>query len=233
MSPAGAGDGPGGGGRYDPLVSEALARELEGMGIRDARVLAAMASVPRRLFVPEHLRPRADGDYPLPIGHGQTISQPYMVAWMTQALELRGAERVLEVGTGSGYQAAVLAKLCGSVLTVEIIPELAERARSLLASLGVSNVEVRIADGSGGVPGEPPFDRIIVTAAALRVPEPLQQQLAPGGRMVIPIGPPEDVQYLHLLRRGEEGELEDRELFAVRFVPLRSVGDAVALHFAR
>jgi protein-L-isoaspartate(D-aspartate) O-methyltransferase len=219
--------------RYDPGVSEPLARDLERMGIRDAKVLAAMAAIPRRLFVPEHLQSRADGDHPLPIGFGQTISQPFMVAWMTQALELSGGERVLEVGTGSGYQAAILSRLCGHLLTLELIPELAERARTLLAALGIANVEVRLGDGSRGAADEPPFDRIIVTAAAPRVPEPLVDQLAPGGRMVIPVGGAEEVQYLHLLTKGREGELVDRELFAVRFVPLRSADDGVALHFGQ
>lgn len=191
------------------------------MGIRDGLVLRAMAEIPRRLFVPEGLQARADGDHPLPIGFGQTISQPFMVAWMTQALELAGPERVLEIGTGSGYQAAVLSRLCSRVFTVELLPELADRARATLARLGIDNVEVRLGDGQAGWPEEAPFDGILVTAAALRIPPALVAQLAPGGRMVIPIGAPADVQFIHVVRRGEGGELEDRQLFAVRFVPLR------------
>jgi protein-L-isoaspartate(D-aspartate) O-methyltransferase len=199
------------------------------MGIRDERVLRAMAEIPRELFVPEQLRYRADGDHPLPIGHGQTISQPFMVAWMTQALELSGTERVLEVGTGSGYQSAVLSRLCRRVFSVELIPELAAGARALLASLQIENVEVRLGDGSRGLPEEAPFDRIIVTAAAIRIPPPLAAQLRPGGRMVIPIGPADGAQFIHVVVSEEGGELEDRELFAVRFVPLRSEEGGVAL----
>jgi protein-L-isoaspartate(D-aspartate) O-methyltransferase len=201
------------------------------MGIRDGLVLRAMAELPRRLFVPEHLRARADGDHPLPIGWGQTISQPFMVAWMTQALELVGGERVLEIGTGSGYQAAVLSRLCDRVLSVELIPELAARARATLAQLGIENVTIRLGDGAAGWPEEAPFDGIVVTAAAVSVPPALVEQLRSGGRLIIPIGAEEDVQYIHLLRKEAGGGVEDRELFAVRFVPLRSGGDAVAVEW--
>jgi protein-L-isoaspartate(D-aspartate) O-methyltransferase len=152
-----------------------------------------------------------------------------MVAWMTQALELSGTERVLEVGTGSGYQSAVLSRLCRRVFSVELIPELAAGARALLASLQIENVEVRLGDGSRGLPEEAPFDRIIVTAAAIRIPPPLAAQLRPGGRMVIPIGPADGAQFIHVVVSEEGGELEDRELFAVRFVPLRSEEGGVAL----
>ena len=203
------------------------------MGIRDGRVLRAMAGIPRRTFVPEHLQGRADGDHPLPIGFGQTISQPFMVAWMTQALELAGEERVLEIGTGSGYQAAVLSRLCAAVYSVELLPELAERARRTLDALGIRNVLLRSGDGTGGWPEAAPFDGIVVTAAALQVPPPLTAQLASGGRMVIPIGAPDDVQYLHLLRKDGRGEVSDRELFAVRFVPLRGGEGAVAVEWGR
>jgi protein-L-isoaspartate(D-aspartate) O-methyltransferase len=219
--------------RYDLRVSEPLARDLARMGIRDERVLRAVAETPRRLFIPEHLLSRADGDHPLPIGFGQTISQPYMVAWMTQALELTGTERVLEVGTGSGYQAAILGRLCGRVLSVELLPELAARARGVLAALGIRNVEIRIGDGSLGLPEEGPFDRIIVTAAAVQIPPALVAQLRPGGRMVIPVGAAEEVQYIHLLEKGMDDAVDDQELFAVRFVPLRSAGDGVALDSPR
>jgi protein-L-isoaspartate(D-aspartate) O-methyltransferase len=210
-------------------VSEALAQDLERMGIRDGLVLRAMAEIPRRLFVPDHLQGRADGDHPLPIGLGQTISQPFMVAWMTQALELSGEERVLEVGTGSGYQAAILSLLCAKVLSMEILPELAERARKTLARLGIQNVAIRLGDGSGGWPEEAPFDGIVVTAAAVSVPPALPAQLRPGGRMVIPIGAEHDVQFLHLLRKAEDGTVADQELFAVRFVPLRGGVDPIAV----
>jgi protein-L-isoaspartate(D-aspartate) O-methyltransferase len=203
------------------------------MGIRDGLVLRAMAELPRSLFVPEELQARADGDHPLPIGFGQTISQPFMVAWMTQALELRGAERVLEVGTGSGYQAAVLSRLCARVFTVELVPELAERARATLALLAIENVSIRVGDGSVGWPEEAPFDGVLVAAAAPGVPPVLASQLGPRGRMVIPIGEPDGPQYLHVLERDPAGALEDRELFPVRFVPLRSGEQEAALHSQR
>jgi protein-L-isoaspartate(D-aspartate) O-methyltransferase len=203
------------------------------MGIRDERVLRAIAELPRELFVPEELRSRADGDHPLPIGYGQTISQPFMVAWMTQTLEISGTERVLEIGTGSGYQAAVLGRLCRRVYSIELVPELAAAARDLLASLGIENVEVRQGDGSRGLPEEAPFDRVIVTAAALRIPPPLAAQLRPGGRMVIPIGPPDGAQFIHVVELGQGGELEDSERFAVRFVPLRSEESGVELDWHR
>ncbi len=199
------------------------------MGIRDERVLQAIADTPRRLFVPEQHRARADGDHPLPIGYGQTISQPFMVAWMTEALALTGAERVLEIGTGSGYQAAVLSRLCRQVFSVEIVPELARRAGALLASLGIANVDVRLADGSRGLPEEAPFDRIVVTAAADAIPPALIAQLAPGGTMVIPVGAVHDVQFIHVVEKGRDGAVTDRELFGVRFVPLRSAEDGVGL----
>lgn len=211
-------------------MSEALARDLERMGIRDGLVLRAMAEVPRRIFVPEQLQARADGDHPLPIGHGQTISQPFMVAWMTQALELGGEERILEVGTGSGYQAAILGRLCARVFSVELIPELAERARGALAQVAAENVSIRVGDGALGWPEEAPFDGILVTAAALHVPPALLEQLRPSGRMVIPIGAEHDVQYIHLLKKREDGQVSDEELFAVRFVPLRG-GDPVAVEW--
>jgi protein-L-isoaspartate(D-aspartate) O-methyltransferase len=202
-------------------VSERLARDLARMGIRDPRVLRAMAELPRERFVPAQYVERADGDHPLPIGYGQTISQPFMVAWMSEALRLGGNERVLEVGTGSGYQAAVLGRLCARVFTVERIPELADRARETLAALGIGNVQVRVGDGSHGWPEEAPFDGVIVTAAAPRVPAALLDELRPGGRMVIPIGAAWGSQAIHLVRRDEAGRVEDLELFGVRFVPLR------------
>ncbi|MBI2878987.1 MAG: protein-L-isoaspartate(D-aspartate) O-methyltransferase [Candidatus Rokubacteria bacterium] len=166
------------------MVEEQLIRR----GITDARLLAAMRKVPRHLFVEEALRDRAYGDHPLPIGEGQTISQPFMVATMTQLLRLKGDEKVLEIGTGSGYQTTVLAELARRVCSVERVPSLATRARQNLEALGYTNALVKTADGTYGWPDEAPFDRILVTAGAPSVPPPLFQQLAEGGRMVIPIG---------------------------------------------
>lgn len=166
------------------MVEEQLVRR----GITDPRVLEAMRKVPRHLFVEEALRDRAYGDYPLPIGEGQTISQPYMVGIMSQLLRLTGREKVLEVGTGSGYQSAVLAELARRVCSVERIPSLASRARATLEALGYTNVWVRTADGTFGWSDEAPFDRILVSAASPSVPQPLSEQLAEGGRMVLPVG---------------------------------------------
>jgi len=168
------------------MVEEQLVRR----GITDARVLEAMRKVPRHLFVEEALRDRAYGDHPLPIGEGQTISQPYIVGIMTQLLHLTGSEKVLEIGSGSGYQTAVLAELARRVCSVERIASLAARARATLEAMGYTNVWVRTADGTFGWPDEAPFDRILVSAAAPAVPEPLFDQLVEGGRMVLPVGDP-------------------------------------------
>ena len=165
-----------------------LDHQLMRRGVIDSRVLAAMRKVPRHLFVDEALRERAYGDHPLPIGEGQTISQPFIVGLMSQLLGLTGSEKVLEVGTGSGYQAAVLAELARRVCSIERLPALAARARSLLESLGYTNVWVRVGCGTLGWPDEAPFDRILVTAGAPAVPPPLFEQLAEGGRMVLPVG---------------------------------------------
>lgn len=162
--------------------------QIVGRGITDARVVAAMRRVPRHLFVDEGLRERAYGDHPLPIGDGQTISQPFMVGTMTELLGLGGGEKVLEVGTGSGYQAAVLGELCARVCTIERIPRLVQRARATLEALGYANVWVRAANGTLGWPDEAPFDRILVAAGGPSVPPPLFDQLAEGGRMVMPVG---------------------------------------------
>jgi protein-L-isoaspartate(D-aspartate) O-methyltransferase len=205
-------------------VSADLAAFLREQGIRDERVLAAFAEVPRRLFVPERLQDDADADRPLPIGCGQTISQPYVVAYMSERLGLTGAERVLEVGTGSGYQAAILARLAARVFSVEVVPELAERARELLASLGLANVRLRSGDGALGWPEEAPFERIIVTAAAPDVPPALVDQLAPGGRMILPVGPELDVQMLRVIDKGNDGANLETDLLPVRFVPLTHAG---------
>jgi protein-L-isoaspartate(D-aspartate) O-methyltransferase len=177
--------------------------------------------VPRQLFVPPSLGRDAEADRPLPIGHGQTISQPFIVAFMTQALRLRGGERVLEVGTGSGYQTALLALLAREVYSIEIVPELAAGAeRVLLEILHLENVHLRVGDGRRGWPEAAPFDRVIVTAAPAAIPEPLAAQLAPGGRMVIPVGADPEVQWLKVHQRGDDGVSTTTDLLPVRFVPL-------------
>jgi protein-L-isoaspartate(D-aspartate) O-methyltransferase len=202
-------------------VSEPLAAFLRRQGIRDERVLRAMAEVPRALFVPDTLRDDADADRPLPIGWGQTISQPFVAAYMTERLRLAGDERVLEVGTGSGYQTALLARLAAQVYSIEILPELAERAREvLLDTLGLRNVRLRTGDGALGWPEEAPFDRIIVTAAPPEVPPDLVAQLAPGGRMILPVGDDLDGQVLRVVDRGNDGANVETDLLPVRFVPL-------------
>lgn len=189
-------------------------------GVRDARVLAAVSDVPRHLFVPLQAREASYDDTPLVIGHGQTISQPYIVALMTSALELRGGERVLEVGTGSGYQAAILAHLAREIHTVELVPQLAARAERLLARLGLENVIVHVGDGSSGWKQAAPFDAITVTAAAPSVPAPLIAQLADGGRLVIPVASGDGYQLLTLVR-CQEGRTSEQVLASVAFVPLR------------
>ena len=191
--------------------------QIEARGVGDERVLAAMRSVPRHEFVPVEQRPFAYQDRPLSIGWQQTISQPYVVAAMSEALELDGNEKVLEVGTGSGYQAAVLAKLARQVFSIEIIEPLAQRARADLARLGYSNVRVRGGDGYAGWPEEAPFQAIIVTAAPDHVPKPLLDQLAVGGHMVLPVG--RSVQELVRITRTSEGYERER-MFGVRFVPM-------------
>jgi len=194
-------------------------RQLRGRGIIDVRVLAAFGSIPRHLFVPQELREWAYEDCPHLIGFGQTISQPFIVAYMTQSLELSGTQRVLEVGTGSGYQAAILSCLVREVHTVELIPSLADRAAHTLADLGVTNVFIHIGDGSQGWIESAPYDAIIVTAAAPRVPKSLLNQLANYGRMILPVGE-SGFQELELWRR--EGESFSQEtLLPVAFVPLR------------
>ena len=200
-----------------------LVRRLIDQGIRDPRVLAAFARVPRSFFVPDEARDEAEADRPLEIGWGQTISQPYVVAAMIEALDMTGHERVLEVGTGSGYATAILAEMMpvsAEVRSVEIIPELADRARRVLAELGYANVRVRLGDGALGWPEAAPFDAILVSAAPSEVPPALLDQLAPGGRLVVPVGPSPQQQELQLWRRVPSGRLEKRGLMQVRFVPL-------------
>jgi protein-L-isoaspartate(D-aspartate) O-methyltransferase len=195
-----------------------LADFLRRRGIGDERVLAAMAAVPRELFVPEELRRNAYDDRALPIGLGQTISQPFMVAAIAEALELVGGERVLDVGAGSGYQAAVLAELAGEVVAIERLPELAERARAALDRAGYERVELVVGDGTLGVPGRAPFDGIAVAAAAPDVPEALYAQLAAGGRLVLPVGSRRS-QWLDVVVKGESGP-ERRRTVPCAFVPL-------------
>jgi protein-L-isoaspartate(D-aspartate) O-methyltransferase len=195
-----------------------LAALLRSRGIPDERVLQALERVPRELFVPEEVRRSAFDDRALPIGHGQTISQPFMVATICAALCLKGDERVLDVGTGSGYQAAVLAELADEVVTVERVPELAEQARATLERAGYGCVDVRVGDGTLGVPDRAPYDAVAVAAAAPRVPEALYEQLTPGGRIVLPVGSLHD-QWLEVVVRRPEGPLVERSV-PCRFVPL-------------
>jgi protein-L-isoaspartate(D-aspartate) O-methyltransferase len=192
--------------------------QLRGRDIVDQRVLDVMERVPRELFVPEVERLRAYEDAALPLGGGQTISQPYMVARIVETLSLRGDERVLDVGTGSGYQAAVLAELAGTVVTIERIPDLAERARANLAAAGYDRVEVRVGDGTLGVPERAPFDAIAVAAAAPDFPQTLYEQLVPRGRLVVPVGGPRG-QRLELVVRSPEGPAVAHSV-PCRFVPL-------------
>jgi protein-L-isoaspartate(D-aspartate) O-methyltransferase len=186
----------------------------------DRRVMDVMAKVPRHKFVPAHLQTSAYLNVPLPIGHGQTISQPFIVALMTDLLETKKDDIVLEIGTGSGYQAAVLSGLVKKVYTIEIIRELGESARERLSRLGYTNVEVRVADGYFGWEERLPFDSIIVTAAAGHVPPPLIRQLKPGGRIVIPVGGTYQVQMLMVVTKDASGTLKTRQVLPVRFVPL-------------
>jgi protein-L-isoaspartate(D-aspartate) O-methyltransferase len=194
-----------------------VVEQIESRDITDRLVLAAMRKVPRHLFVTPGSAHHAYEDFPLPIGHGQTISQPYIVAFMTQALGLKGGEKVLEIGTGSGYQAAVLAEIAKSVYTIEILDPLADEARDRLARMGYKNVKVRAGDGYLGWPEAAPFDAIIVTAAAPHIPEPLKEQLKEGGRLVIPVG--DEYQELIVVTRGGSG-FEEKRVLPVRFVPM-------------
>ncbi|QWV96597.1 protein-L-isoaspartate(D-aspartate) O-methyltransferase [Geomonas nitrogeniifigens] len=197
-----------------------LSLHLVGRGIRDAAVLRAMREVPRESFLPAGLELLAYEDGPLPIQEGQTISQPYIVAYMIEALELQGTEKVLEIGTGSGYAAAVLSLCAAQVFTVERLPSLAHLAAERLRELGYSNVAVRLGDGTLGWQEHAPYDAIVVTAGAPGVPEELELQLAPGGRLVIPVGPTPHLQDLVRVRRDKEGALHREALCGVRFVPL-------------
>ena len=194
--------------------------QIAARGVRDEHVLRAMKTVPRHSFVPAALRPYAYDDRPLPIGYDQTISQPYIVASMTEELKLEKGMKVLEIGTGSGYQAAVLAQITPWVFTIEIKEGLAVRAKGTLKRLGYKTVQVRHGDGYYGWKEEAPFDAIIVTAAAPHVPPPLVEQLKPGGRLILPVGPAFGTQDLRLVTKDEKGRVRSRSLYAVRFVPL-------------
>ena len=194
-------------------------RDLRGRGIKDPRVLAAMETVPRHLFIPEHLRRFAYEDRPLPIGEGQTISQPYVVAYMTELLELRGNEKVLEIGTGSGYQAAVLARLAAEVYSIEIIPALSHSAKAVIDQLGLKNIYLKVGDGFFGWEEKAPFDAILLTAAAPQVPKALWRQLRDGGRIIMPRGEPWQSQRVVRVRKVGDKEIVE-ELKEVLFVPL-------------
>ncbi|HEY7316578.1 MAG TPA: protein-L-isoaspartate(D-aspartate) O-methyltransferase [Candidatus Binatia bacterium] len=196
-----------------------IERDLIPRGIRDSRVLEAMGSIERELFVPEKLRSRAYQDRPLPIGEGQTISQPYMVAFMTEQLHLKGTERVLEIGTGSGYQTAVLGKLAAEVYSIEIIPILSERAKVILSQLGYDNVHLKIGDGFFGWQEHAPFDAILVTAAAPKIPQALWRQLREGGRLIIPLGAERQDQVLVRATKSKGKQVVEK-LTRVVFVPL-------------
>jgi protein-L-isoaspartate(D-aspartate) O-methyltransferase len=206
---------------YDALRKFMVETQIRSRGIKHDGVLRSMLDVPRHEFVPETDRPRAYEDRPLPIGLDQTISQPYIVALMTELADPKPNHRVLEVGTGSGYQAAVIARLVAQVYSIEIIPEHAESAAARLQRLGLKNLEVRAGNGYLGWPERAPFDAILVTAGATEVPQPLLDQLKSGGRMIIPIGNGPNDQVLKVVEKNLSGKVESRDVLPVRFVPLR------------
>lgn len=202
---------------YEKMRIAMVRDQIENRDIKDQNVIRAMSKVPRHEFVPEHLRKYAYADEPLPIGEDQTISQPYIVAYMSEQLELKPTDKILEIGTGSGYQAAVLAEITDSVFTIEIVDVLARRAESTLKKLGYTNIMVKSGDGYKGWPEHAPFDKIIITAAPTRIPQPLVDQLKIGGKMILPLG--DYSQDLVLIRKNEEG-VTQRKLLPVRFVPM-------------
>ena len=204
--------------RFTSARDAMVKQQIAARGVEDPDVLEAMRTVPRHLFVPERYRSRAYSDSPLPIGHNQTISQPYIVAVMTEALQVKSEHQVLEIGTGSGYQAAILSHLVDDVYSIEIICELAERAKKTLSSAGRDNVHVKCGDGYEGWPEHAPFDRIIVTAAPPEIPEALVEQLRVGGRMILPVG--DRIQELKIVEKKEGGRVETVEMMKVRFVPM-------------
>jgi len=209
---------------YARLREDMVRQQIMARGVEDPQVLKALRKVPRHVFVPENYRTHSYRDYPLPIGCGQTISQPYVVAFMTETLDLKHSDNVLEIGTGSGYQAAVLAEIVDAVYTIEIIEELGERARKTLDLMGYRNVHVKIGDGYKGWPEKAPFDAVIVTCAPERIPKALITQLAEGGRMIIPVGGAGSIQKLV---RGvkKNGKLETKVVMPVRFVPMVKESD--------
>lgn len=205
---------------WDSQRVRMVRQQIEARGVRDPRVLEAMRTVQREQFVPESVRTYATSDTPLPIGFDQTISQPYIVAYMTELLELDGDHRVLEIGTGSGYQTAVLATLCDHVYSIEIVPELAERSAKTLRELDYRNVSVRLGDGYLGWPEHAPYDRIIVTAAPPELPQALVDQVATQGRLVAPVGRNPDAQKIVLVTKDARGNVRRRNQLPVRFVPM-------------
>jgi protein-L-isoaspartate(D-aspartate) O-methyltransferase len=206
--------------RTAELRERMVRRQIEDRGITDSRVLDAMRQVPRHLFMPEEVRSAAYQDSPVPIGYGQTISQPYIVAYMTDLLGVRSTDTVLEIGTGSGYQAAVLARLAKHVYSIEIVPQLARTATAALSRLGYTNVTVRLGDGYKGWPERAPFDRIVLTAAPPELPQALIDQLKPGGRLVAPVGRSVFDQELVVVEKGRDGKVKRRSALPVRFVPM-------------
>jgi len=213
-----AGDGALSDDPYLQLRAEMVEKQIRKRGVKDARVLSAMAAVPRHEFVPEQYKKAAYSDEPLGIGEGQTISQPYIVAAMTEALGLRGTEKTLDIGTGCGYQAAILSVLCKEVFSIEYRPELARSAAERLQHLGFTNVHVHCGDGSLGLKEFVPYDAILVAAAAPRIPEPLREQLSEGGRLIVPVGAGDHQHLVLVTRDGDEYRTERRE--GCRFVPL-------------
>jgi protein-L-isoaspartate(D-aspartate) O-methyltransferase len=206
--------------RYIQARERMVRSQIAARGVKDSRVLAAMRYVPRHMFVPDRYQEQSYEDYPLPIGLGQTISQPYIVAFMTELLKLGPDDRVFELGTGSGYQAAVASRVAGTIYTMEIYEALADAATQRLTSLGYSNVHVRGGDGYFGWKEAAPFDAIIVTAAADHIPPPLIEQLKSGGRLIIPLGSPFSFQQLVLVTKDSNGKVSERPIIPVRFVPL-------------
>ena len=207
--------------RRERMVEEDIAGNSGGRtGVKDEAVLEAMRTVQRHKFVPADRVRTAYADRPLPIGHGQTISQPYIVGAMTELLKVDPEDVVLEIGTGSGYQAAVLAEIVKAVYTIEIVKPLGDQAKKLLKELGYDQIEAKVGDGYFGWPEHAPYDAIVVTAAASHIPPPLIEQLKPGGRMVIPVGAPMQVQHLMLIEKRDDGSVVRRAIMAVRFVPL-------------
>jgi protein-L-isoaspartate(D-aspartate) O-methyltransferase len=206
--------------KFESIRHRMVKTQIVARGVNNAEVIEAMKKVPRHLFIPKEYEDEAYNDYPLPIGHGQTISQPYIVAYMTEVLKPGSNMKALEIGTGSGYQAAILAEIVNKVYTIEIVPELAKEADERLKKLGYKNVICKYGDGYQGWPEFAPFDIIIVTAAAEKIPQPLIDQLAENGRLVIPVGAPSAVQELQLITK-KKGKIETKNLTFVRFVPFK------------